>query len=638
MYLDEMYKTIKKICFLIPVLCIAGVSEAQDSASIEIEPYKITDGNNINLMSGKISLGLPYVRIGSGQLMLSNTIYPENGSFENVYDDLEGIAFIHQRCRPGLLNSQFCDFEYVMTARVGGSATHFRLSADRSAPVQSQSFTPTNDVFAELTSSTDGKYLYLTKASETTFTFKYSTPKDEGYAEVFMLEKIEYSNGFTINIVDESSDGERYRSVTTNTGLQLKFVFENPDVNPFHAKVIAINNAYEYCDPAAEICDLKMDWPTATFEWPEGYPRGFDYTKDSVFRVTDWKGQVTEFYQQQIDIHINDGGYAGPPEYIPAIAAIKDAATKAGSVSAKYHPYTLPGGRDLRYAEVVKTAGGNWVYDIGISSLDSSMLEYVNTSIGPDGGLSVITSKSYGAPLKVRTPEGKTVWFAKNEVNRVKYVVYEKGNTIRYLYDDVGRLYMKQVYPRGSSVVYSNSLSPELHLDEQKAFITEVKFVDEAVCSEYPKACNKPSSITDPEGNVTEFKSYNHMGKPELIYRPANKKGIRPVTAYSYEEKYAYYKNAAGSYMPASAPVWLLTVEKTCQTGSYNPNSGCAKGDGTRTEYDYGPNTGPNNLWLRGIAVIDESSSEVRRTCYSYDMYGNRIGEYTPKAKLTRCP
>jgi len=57
-------------------------------------------------------------------------------------------------------------------------------------------------------------------------------------------------------------------------------------------------------------------------------------------------------------------------------------------------------------------------------------------------------------------------------------------------------------------------------------------------------------------------------------------------------------------------------------------------------EYDYGPDSGPNNLWLRGVKVTDKNTNEVRLTCYSYDNYGNRIGERRPKGNvsLTRCP
>jgi hypothetical protein len=59
-------------------------------------------------------------------------------------------------------------------------------------------------------------------------------------------------------------------------------------------------------------------------------------------------------------------------------------------------------------------------------------------------------------------------------------------------------------------------------------------------------------------------------------------------------------------------------------------------GDETLTTYDYGPDSGPNNLWLRGVVVTAGGVSP--RTCYAYDKWGNRISATSPRAGLTSCP
>jgi YD repeat-containing protein len=69
--------------------------------------------------------------------------------------------------------------------------------------------------------------------------------------------------------------------------------------------------------------------------------------------------------------------------------------------------------------------------------------------------------------------------------------------------------------------------------------------------------------------------------------------------------------------------------------------SGCTAGatDEVITDYDYGPTQGPNNLLLRGVSVTAyvNGGKQVHTTCYSYDIYGNRIGETTPNAGVGRC-
>ena len=52
----------------------------------------------------------------------------------------------------------------------------------------------------------------------------------------------------------------------------------------------------------------------------------------------------------------------------------------------------------------------------------------------------------------------------------------------------------------------------------------------------------------------------------------------------------------------------------------------------TRYEYNH------NNLLLTGVTVTDQKTGVTLRTCYQYDIYGNRIGEISPNANLSSCP
>jgi hypothetical protein len=96
-----------------------------------------------------------------------------------------------------------------------------------------------------------------------------------------------------------------------------------------------------------------------------------------------------------------------------------------------------------------------------------------------------------------------------------------------------------------------------------------------------------------------------------------------------------------GGYVQAATPLWVKSKERFCTTTSASGAS-CAGGatDEVLTEYDYGPNSGPNNLLVRGLAVTATNSSgvlETQRTCYVYDVNGRKISETKPAANLGAC-
>jgi hypothetical protein len=119
--------------------------------------------------------------------------------------------------------------------------------------------------------------------------------------------------------------------------------------------------------------------------------------------------------------------------------------------------------------------------------------------------------------------------------------------------------------------------------------------------------------------------------------------GIRPQKRFEYVQRYAWIRNSTNTgYVQAPNAAWLLTRERYCKTTAA-AGAGCAGGsaDEVVTDYDYGPNSGPNNLLLRGIAVTATNSAgalETQRTCYSYDGLGRRISETKALSNLATCP
>ncbi len=156
------------------------------------------------------------------------------------------------------------------------------------------------------------------------------------------------------------------------------------------------------------------------------------------------------------------------------------------------------------------------------------------------------------------------------------------------------------------------------------------------------RTCNQPTSTSDFNGNATDYAYDSAHGGVLTVTSPAVN-GVRPQTRSAYVQRYARVSNGVGGYVQSATPVWVVTSTSSCRTSAAtgNPSSPCATvGDEVLTQYDYGPDSGPNNLMLRGQTVTstDGGVTTTLRTCYGYDANGNRISETSPNANLTSCP
>jgi hypothetical protein len=153
--------------------------------------------------------------------------------------------------------------------------------------------------------------------------------------------------------------------------------------------------------------------------------------------------------------------------------------------------------------------------------------------------------------------------------------------------------------------------------------------------------CNKPLTATDARGNVTTYTYDAAHGGPLTETGPAVN-GVNPQTRNAYAQRTAWISNGAGGYT-AGAAIWVMTSTSSCRTSAAtgNPASPCTTaGDEVLTQYDYGPNSGPNTLLLRGqtVTATDGGVTTTLRTCYAYDALGRKISETQPNANLGSCP
>ncbi len=152
--------------------------------------------------------------------------------------------------------------------------------------------------------------------------------------------------------------------------------------------------------------------------------------------------------------------------------------------------------------------------------------------------------------------------------------------------------------------------------------------------------CNKPLTTTDARGAVTDYSYSPDHGGLLTETGPAPIAGApRPQTRHDYGQRHAWVSNGAGGFVQAATPIWVRTATGLCRTSAAtgNPAAPCAlAGDEVRTTYDYGPDSGPNNLLLRGI--LTTGAGVGARTCYGYDAQGRRISETGPRAGLGSCP
>lgn len=663
---------------LLKCVLVAGAmamfTGAASAQSLEPPPFDVINRHQVNMMSGTAAPKFTDLSIG-GELGLTHWITTANSDFINYeagYGPMGPRHKFYGRITRTVFYkpSQNID-NWIIVMRAGSFDGSHDFKINPGCTMDSAGNVTSFNTFVSQTGDprhileyTDNKKgLVWTRPDGTRVVYDEQfggppgcfTPKWTQDLQGWGISRIEYPNGFTIS----GGGADRQLEVHTNSGYQFTYIYVSrketaSDYGASEASqpwavsaadphwgsnvpsyVIAINNTIDYCAPRqsgfytspSDACpNLTQTWPYVSYSWPIGMPRVAYLTdRTTTFAVKDAMGRTTNYIHKPFRSTIA----SSTERYVPRLYQVQSAGSEVADVTYGYVtksagaiggagglPIYVPGPSALLETSTrnVDDMGG---YGIGMPYGQGGMS--ANRGPGQSGALKILTNFSYGT-FEIEMWD-KSIFLEQRSSNRVTSVYRTTdGILVEYGYDD--RFNINQIKEGG--VVISSALYP-------------------TTCSVATrKTCNKPIWVADAAGNKTDYEYDANSGQVTRVTMPADKSGVRAETRYEYQPKYAYYKRSnGGTIQQSDTPIHLRTKEKKCLTSAMSADGSCGAGaaDAVVTEYDYGPTGVGNNLSMRGVAVTAyaNNASQTRRTCYSYDSYGNRISETKPQAGLTTC-
>jgi hypothetical protein len=440
-------------------------------------------------------------------------------------------------------------------------------------------------------------------------------------------------------------------SIATNSGYMLKYNYSGTPTFGAETSVVAFNRAFETCNPAAVTCTLVASWPTATLTWAtktisppcDAFPPSSSCTH-WIFTIQDAAQRKHVFELNSIFRVIT----YQPPEATSPVFYYTLCALLIGGAETNcwgQTTYPLPGGvfqpgpimwdmvmtvtrngQAWQYGLVLSAGGGlpapsPWLHSV-LSPLGKIMTARGNAAPG---------TEIYNGPIDSVTHfDGTVDQYERTARNVIVSTTTPLGVQSTYIFDPTrSNLTKITIHP-----ISGSSLPPIV----QSATYPEVGV--------YPCAnvvtCNKPLSVIDGNSNEVDFTYDPVHGGMLTEMDPAvqvNRAGalIRPQTTRTYMQQSAWYLNSSGVMSSDANQVWLPATESHCLTSATTSSGTCTgANDQVVTTYSYGPNSGPNNLLLRGKAV--SANGQTLRSCYGHDSQGNKIWETSPNANPASCP
>jgi len=657
---------------LVSALAIAPASYADSPpAPIILTPPTIqaTDENFGSIFSGKLEMSVPALK-GNG---LAFTPYSYNGPHfaqGGLYDDNYG----HITVCSTLSNQAVFGKTDCMSPLPGVAAVQAVLGRERATysynastgayspnAQDGSSFVDTGDGYCTWTKKDGVKVLFNARHDSSTPICMSDTVAKVVSPSGNILTYYYYGLGTTSPAIYTP-----IVSITSNSGYFLKYNYSGTPAFGSETSVSLINRAFEACDPAATSCTLTRSWPTATIAWQDvSAPddNNFFTSYDPHHYKLTIQDQTGGQHIFELDNAYRIISYQPPQASSPMITythctvlrpvdanGAHTTTCDGGVTTGKWNPTALTYfDRDLpQYffddLGTAKKNGKTWTYShsvqfscqtppVACSVWSHGVTNPLGRTRGASGNSTPGLEHEKGPTESVSNYDGSTVLFEHSVANPPISFTRASGSYVTYTYDDnLGSGHI----PRHNIIQTEDHPTPG---SGTTGTIIKVAHYPDA-CSSMA-ACNKPDYVLDARSNRTDY-SYDpaHGGllsatDPAVYSAPAGG-NVNPQKRYTYVQRYAWYLNSAGSMVRETTPVWLLSSESYCRSGPAS-GSGCfLANDEVLTAYDYGPDTGPNNLLVRGQTVT--TGGQTQRVCYGHDAVGNKIWEVSPNANAASCP
>lgn len=651
----------------IAVIAFSPTLVAAQSGPVGLNPppsVETKSPGDVDLPSGAFSMRVTDLAIGDGSfpggLSLVRTYNSGTGSAYTAFTTgwahnwfmqitgapsptPDGITFCEDV--PELFRTDLCSQYYFVLSWAGGSAKYSNTLSCVLPGGLSPSHTAanTNGIYVSYDEDHYGRELKFVGADgdgcSSHYWGHYEFTDSDGTLYVFnplnaaegqqKLSHVIAPNGVRADVHYQSG---RVIAVTTSDGYALLFEYGAlPLYNILGiTKACVVNLATTQVSPGS-ICpaggtSVSYQYGTAEIAWLRGDGVNLGSTFDNTLTsVTDAAGGTTTY-------GYDDGGH---------VDCITDPGTSVCRVKltyatcfqrTSYYP-EAPGARypELHLSEVVLRqdfANGEFLTYGSMGSYECpNEGEPVAGSFTDALGNATAVALNSGKPASITDPLGRVTtnsYPGQTSIiggpGLVRSTTYPEGNRSEFTYDNRANLIQVRSAPKNGSV--------DLLLTHSAVYPFN--------CANR-KTCNQPTSITDAKGNVTTY-TYDPAHGGVLTMTAPAVGGMSPMTRYYFVQREAWVRSGAG-YVKTGKPMWLKSEERSCRTSALDPVAGtCSAGAGdlVRTLYDYGPDSGPNNLWVRGMAVV--ADGQTLRTCYQYDPLGRRIAETKPLGTGATCP
>lgn len=596
----------------------AGASAHANDFRLEFPPLLTMSPTGVNLQTGRLELNEPGFQIGPFDLSYRwssiwtnevfsfptsaparqniNSLNPANGIGRSLRGWLEWTT------RPTYEGSQTVIIVHVNDVDIefNVSGTNADLLSRRSAASFGWSLVRDGSVYRATSKSGD----VYTFVDHSALPNRGYPQKDKVLSHVVYADghRLDYSYGSTANLLRIASNRGYALLLDYNAGSQtVTACGYNASVDLVDGSTTcasaAIKATYAFSSVSGR---LQM----TSYTDVEGYPVSLSYTNHLVNCVTLPASSTCRIQNSYGDQPGELGGHTAVDQVRKQITATND--------NWLYHytnppqhddtPPQLPG--EIRYTHSTMTD----------PMARLTMLTYANGflyRVIPPDGTSINDGIIYG-------------WSGLQP----SQIVFREGNKLDFAVGLAGNVGSKTATPKSGSPLTATQVTLGYPIDNYNP-------TDPVCVAAGAALCDKPLLKTDERGNQTDYAwDATHGGILSETGPAVN--GIRPQTRYTYSQRYAWIRASGGGYTPATSPVWVLVQKSSCKAGAAS-GSGCAlAGDEVRTDYDYGPNSGPNNLLLRG--TVEDATGLALRTCYGYDAQGNRVSETKPRAGLGACP